>query len=494
MGHESECAVGWAWPALNGLVDEVLATRRRVAAAQAAEARLLSRAVDIVTERIEERRARRDVDGPPLRDGGADLPLREVSLELGMAIRVSDRTLQARMGQAWTLVQRFPATLAEWESGAIDAGHAWAIVQSGTVIDDDTRRARYERLALDAAATESPARFAAAARAIAAAVDPESCAMDIAAARAERRVRLYPLQDGLARLIADLPAPLAHAIYDRLTHIATAPEPGGMPGTPPTSAAAGVSGVPDPSGPLPDDATSPEPADPRTVDQLRADTFSELLLTGTPSAHDGGLSSVAGRVQVTIPILTLAAGGEEPALLAGYGPIDPAIARRLAARAPGWDRVFTDAYTGLPLAVDRYRPNAQLIRYLDARDERCRTPTCTVPAHRCDKDHTVDAAKGGPTEAGNLAGFCRRHHVDKHHTAWRVTQLGGGVLEWTSPTGRTYRDRPPATVRFVPSVEEPLPVDPFGTHSPDSVGNASNASTANSPGHADVAALAVPPF
>ena len=31
----------------------------------------------------------------------------------------------------------------------------------------------------------------------------------------------------------------------------------------------------------------------------------------------------------------------------------------------------------------------------------------------------------------------------KHHSPWHVDQTSGGVLEWTSPTGRTYIDRPP---------------------------------------------------
>jgi hypothetical protein len=39
----------------------------------------------------------------------------------------------------------------------------------------------------------------------------------------------------------------------------------------------------------------------------------------------------------------------------------------------------------------------------------------------------------------------------KQFTAWKVRQLGGGVLEWTSPLGTTYIDTPPApTVHFVP--------------------------------------------
>ena len=64
-------------------------------------------------------------------------------------------------------------------------------------------------------------------------------------------------------------------------------------------------------------------------------------------------------------------------------------------------------------------------------------------------DHTVDAARGGATDHRNLCLLCRRHHVAKHNTGWRVHQLGGGVIEWTAPTGRRYLDRPPATVRFV---------------------------------------------
>ncbi|WP_159498236.1 HNH endonuclease signature motif containing protein, partial [Microbacterium sp. 18062] len=204
----------------------------------------------------------------------------------------------------------------------------------------------------------------------------------------------------------------------------------------------------------------PDPAaDTRTIGQRRADILAELLLTASPQTYGDGLEHVTGRIQVTVPALTLAGIGigTEPAHLAGYGPIDPSFARRLAANAPGWDRVFTDPYTGLPLAVDRYRPNKQLIRYLHARDERCRTPTCTIPAHRCDLDHTIDAANGGPTDEHNLADFCRRHHVGKHGTAWTVTQHPGGVLHWTSPTGRTYTDRPPATIRFVPHDDTPPP-------------------------------------
>ncbi|MFT4210349.1 MAG: DUF222 domain-containing protein [Microbacterium sp.] len=460
--------------AVDRLVAALLSARSRAGAAQAAEARVLAAAVDLVAGRVERRRA----EG--YRMGEADLILREVSLELGMAIRVSDRTVQARMGDASTLVTRYPKTLAAWEAGRIDAGHAWALVRAGTGIESEPDRARYEDLALRAAETESVARFRAAAKTIAASVDPDAHRTQVALASADRHLRVYDLDDGMARLVADLPAPLAYAIRDRLTQMAnTVADRHTAAGEEHDDTAHDDTAhdrAPDDDTPHDDEQgegdervrvkTGPHPrraahgadasCEPRTVDQLRADLFSELLLTGTPVSHGDGLENVAGRVQVTIPALALAAVTAEPALLAGYGPVDADFVHRLAARAPGWDRVFTDPYTGVPLATDRYRPHAGLIRYLEGRDERCRTPGCARPAHDCDKDHTHDHAKGGKTCGANMCDLCRRHHVGKHETAWTVRQLGAGVIEWTGPTGRTYTDRPPATVRFVPADTPPF--------------------------------------
>lgn len=78
-------------------------------------------------------------------------------------------------------------------------------------------RDRYESLALDAAATESTTRTTQAAKAIAAALCPEAFAQRARAAADERDVRLFDLDEGMVRLIADLPAPLGHAVYDLLT-------------------------------------------------------------------------------------------------------------------------------------------------------------------------------------------------------------------------------------------------------------------------------------
>jgi len=102
-----------------------------------------------------------------------------------------------------------------------------------------------------------------------------------------------------------------------------------------------------------------------------------------------------------------------------------------------------------------YRPSADLLRALRVRDEHCRFPGCRQPVRRCDVDHTHDAALGGQTHIDNLAHLCRRHHTLKHATDWQVRQLGGGSLEWTSPTGLVYVDVPTPTLRFIPSGDPP---------------------------------------
>ncbi|MFT3796838.1 DUF222 domain-containing protein [Microbacterium sp.] len=453
------------WPVLDDLVIRLLAARAQVAAAQAAEAAVLAEAVDVIADRVALRRQEALAAGRMPRVSEADLPLREVALELGMAMRVGDRTVQSRISDAHQLVTAYPAAFAAFGVGRIDAGHAWGIVHAGAALNDEADRARYEELVLAVAETESPSRMLHAARAIAATICPDAFTDNATIAAEDRGIRLCDLADGMSRLIADLPAPLAHAIFDRLTTQAHAAAKTTNDDT--TRSDAGNHGSDRDARDRtvfttrPGRAANPKPGiDPRTINQLRADLLADLLLTGAPTAHggtDGTLAGITGTIQITIPALTLAGDPtSEPALLAGYGPIHPHLARQLAGLAPGWDRVFTHPHTGLPLAVDRYKPSAQLKRYLAARDEHCRTPGCTRPAHRCDEDHTIPASIGGPTHPDNLANFCRRHHTAKHHTAWHVKQLGHGTLQWTSPTGRHYLDKPPATVRFTPELEPPF--------------------------------------
>ena len=430
---------------LDDLVTRVLDTRRRIARMQAAEAELLAEAADLVLVREQQRRE----EG---KRAAHDLPLREVTSELGAAMRLSDRAVQQRMSAASTLIGRFPETAAALREGRIDSAHADAVVDAGTGLSDAAMRAAYEQIVLEAARFETPYRLRALARVVAARIDPALLEELQARARRDRKVRVIDLGDGMARLLADLPAVLAHAIHDRLTQMGHEVRDTPVETAQPDSGAG-------------DSMTFDEiGSDERTMDQLRADILTDLLLTATPTAHGDGdaFSAIRAHVQITVPVLTAAGRSDEPALLAGYGPIDAQTARELAGDASGWDRVMFHPHTGAPLAVDRYCPSAELRRFLRVRDERCRFPGCTQKPWRSDLDHTTDHALGGRTSADNLAHLCRRHHTVKHATAWKVTQTGHGTLEWISLTGRGYLDKPPSTVRFVPSTPGPELVDvPF---------------------------------
>lgn len=448
---------------LDTLVSDVLANRAALAELQAREAELLASAVDIVAAREAEVRSRGRF--------GSDLPLREVSAELAAALRLSDRTVQGRIGEAHRLVTEFPATFEAWRQARISDRHATVIADAGATFTEPDAREQYELLVLPIAETESAARLRVAAHALAAQIDPACARERQRLAEDDRCVGLFDLGDGMSRVFADLPAVRAHGIFDRLTQMAAAAQDA-------TRATGNASGDGSDLDLLfgggdghADGDDGGEPDDPRTLNQLRADIFSDMLLTGTPTAHgiasdagdstNLGLGSIRGVVQVTIPVLTLAGVGDEPATLAGSGPIDAQTARALAGAAPGWDRVFTDPSTGAPVAVDRYRPSSELRRYLRVRDEHCRFPGCRQACRRCDVDHTIDAVVGGATSAENLAHFCRRHHILKHNSAWTVQQKPGGILEWTSPTGRRHSDRPPATLRFIPDPVDDGSPPPF---------------------------------
>ena len=193
--------------------------------------------------------------------------------------------------------------------------------------------------------------------------------------------------------------------------------------------------------------------------ELRIDpeTWAKSATATTPDSPD--LTESVSSVDITNlagspdPLMRLQAEYDAPTSLpppelAGYGPISTRTARDLAATVTHWDLARIHPVTGAVISVDRYRPSEQMRRLLAVRDEHCRFPGCRAPAHRCDIDHTIDAAKGGPTVTTNLAHLCRGHHTMKHHGGWNVTQTGDGVLHWKSPTGRSHTDTPPSTVRF----------------------------------------------
>jgi len=100
-------------------------------------------------------------------------------------------------------------------------------------------------------------------------------------------------------------------------------------------------------------------------------------------------------------------------------------------------------------------------RMLYVKDRRCGFPGCSAAVWFCDADHSVPHEQGGCTDTENCGLFCRRHHRLKTFTAWRWRRLPDGSLEWTDPSGRTWRRGPSAVLRL-PEVRAIDPPDPPG--------------------------------
>jgi hypothetical protein len=376
---------------------------------------------------------------------------RSIAAEIAVATHVHDSAVQNQMHRAQILVDLFPATLDALADSRISARHARIITDAGSGLSDPAARAEYEETVLEYAMRENPPRTQKFAQDAAEALAPRSITERHAAAVRRRRVWVDDLGDGTSQLTAIGSSVLMHGAMDRLTRMAkqvlsvavTAPAEGGCGG----DEAAPSGGAQAPTVTVHDE---------RTLDQVRADLVTDLLLAGRPSLDptvdtvSGGLGAVRAHVSVVIPATTAAGIHDRGASLEGAYPIDATTARTLMAGAPMWERVLTHPITGTVMAADTYRRPAALDRFLAVRDIHCRFPGCRQPARRCDRDHTLDWALGGTTSACNLACLCKRHHTLKTETEWRAEQLPDGSIRWRTPLGRVATDVPERYVVFRP--------------------------------------------
>ncbi|WP_405373957.1 MULTISPECIES: DUF222 domain-containing protein [unclassified Microbacterium] len=431
---------------LASIVAGVEATERQVAAAQIAQLRVLAEAG---------RLAEAQTVGTDARVRAHDMALRSIAAEVGGVLRTTDRTVQRRIDEACTIVEGYPAALSAWEMGRITRGHVLVIVDTGSAVPLEVR-AEFEAAAIERCEHDTPNRVRGELEILAQRMHPRSFTERHAEAASARNVRLVPGRDGMSELIAALPTVIAAGIHDRLTQqaraiIDTRTERGHAERA---GGAVGAEGA--------TDAGQVAATDRRTTDQVRADVFADLLLAGTPALDDthdtsaGPLGAIRARVQVLVPAACLTGADNGPADLIGQSPIDADTVRTLAGATSIWERLFSDPVTATTTATDSYRVPLPLRRFLQARDQHCRFPGCRVAAIRCEVDHTHDHALGGATELSNLAHLCQRHHSMKQFTAWRVRQHPGGVLEWTSPLGKTYReDAPTPAVAFTLAATPP---------------------------------------
>ncbi|WP_309713678.1 DUF222 domain-containing protein [Pseudolysinimonas sp.] len=343
---------------------------------------------------------------------------REFRAELATALRISERGAENLIGEAEILARYLPATRAALADGRITPRQASILVDELGGLDDHERD-EIERHMLDAA-DQSVASFQRAVRRLRETRDADQAVDRHRRAREGRQVTCQPARDGMAWLVAHLPAAEALAIDSRLDDLAR-----GL-------ARLGA------------DRTGED----RTIAQLRADALGDVLLDRDTLASRR-FGDAKPTVVVTVPISVLMGKSEESAELLGYGPIDAETARELTAEAPVLRRMFTDPRDDAILALGRtrYRVTEDLRLWLAVRDGRCRFVGCFRRTAASDVDHKRAWAEGGATDDDNLGHLCRGHHTLKHETRWRIEAIHpDGTIDWISPTGRRHRSRPARTV------------------------------------------------
>ncbi len=355
-----------------------------------------------------------------------------VGAQIALARRESPNRGSRLLGLAKALVTEMPHTMAALESGQLNEWRATLLVKETACLSVEDRCAVDEELAADTGTFEGKGDRAiiAAAKAAAYRRDPRSVAQRASHAATERTVSLRPAPDAMTYLTALLPVAQGVAAYAALTRAADSARSAGAP---------------------------------RIRGQVMADTLVERI-----TGRRGGISGID--LQLVMTDRTLFQGDSEPARLQGYGIVSAEWARALVGAgggarseqdpAPRQDqeltedpeltvwlrRLYTAPATGELLTMDskaRLFP-PRLRRFIETRDDTCRTPYCDAPIRHI--DHIVPWHSGGTTCVDNGAGLCEACNHTKENPGWTTKTTPGDLhtQEITTPTGHRYRSKAPA--------------------------------------------------
>ncbi|WP_372698222.1 DUF222 domain-containing protein [Arthrobacter sp. JSM 101049] len=331
----------------------------------------------------------------------------------------------------------------------------------------------------------------------------------------DRHIMVDEAADGMSWFSGLLPTAGCQAIYSKIDALARILK--ADPGSPSAPA--------NPEGAVAEESTdgagkaiaepADDPAEERTLEQLRADVFMDVLLDGptgrglgavqpevfvaipatmlpgmpggpTGSDHtaiDGGETAIdggdtpSGDEALRVGNAELAPGALVPTLL-GSGPIDQESAAAFMASAKTWRRVVTDPLTGaiVTFGQNRYRPTAAQRAALRFRDGGCSTPGCNGRVEHCDADHVQEWQEGGGTDLANLRLRCRRCHRLKSLGLLTFDEGSDGRIVVTSLFGTQVSTTP------VPPWAWGAPSTGHGVKAQDSVeGNSGNADVEAAP-------------
>ncbi len=357
--------------------------------------------------------------------------------DVAAALRLSGSTAQMRIDVARTLVNHLPNTCSALAMGEISASHATVIAKetAAAIRNGISEFAIYqiEERALAHAEFHTPGQVANKVRTTIAQLAPEEFEEVVDRAREARRVSCYNEADGMATVVAILPAQDAQTVMKSIeAYILRMNE------IDEKKRNAYVANFSTDAGSAAQNATDTWSM--LSADNKRADALTAILSQALASNVDEVRPHRRPvTVNVTIDLATLLGLAENPGQLSGYGAIPASVARELASDAT-WKRFITDPQTGnlLDYGREKYEPPQALVDFLLARDRTCRFPGCRQPASRSDIDHAQSWESGGETKPENLGLLCRRHHRLKTHGRWALVSNSDGSCEWTSPVGKKY--------------------------------------------------------
>jgi hypothetical protein len=179
--------------------------------------------------------------------------------------------------------------------------------------------------------------------------------------------------------------------------------------------------------------------DTRTMDQLRADIYLDLLRRQNTKVQE---AADQGAVILSTDLASLAKIRESSGDLAGFGPVIADIARQVAEhqRDAEWRWTLIDPDTGLPIdgGITRRRPTTAQRRRVQSMFPTCIHPGCRMPAIDSDLDHRIPWAESRITRTEDLGPFCRYHHVIRHRHGWTYRPLVDSDFEFTTPLRLRY--------------------------------------------------------
>ena len=212
--------------------------------------------------------------------------------EVAAQLSLSRRAGQKRVWLA-TALTRLPATAAAFAAGQLTLSKVWAIAESLSVLDEDAATEAETRV-LGRAPDQTLSNLKRClARAVVAA-DPTAAQARAVRARAERRVILTPLPDGMCEFWALLPAPDAMALWAAVTAMADEDEP---PNAPTQTPAPQTTKTP------PTSKTAQAPRRPKTAQTLRTPATPVAAVPRRPN------SAATARTTTGRPARPVAGGG-----------------------------------------------------------------------------------------------------------------------------------------------------------------------------------------